>query len=223
MAALSRTWPNNAPKADIPPSNNRATYVLLGGLVLWVIITYWTFRLLRPTEQALPWIFLDNLNLLIHEAGHWLFMPFGRLMQFAGGSITQVLLPTIFCGYFIWRRDYMGVSFSLFWIGDNVHNVSYYAADAQAMALPLLGGDSSGHDWNNILTMVDALPAAQSIGLALRVLAVICLIAAQITLIASLLQFWQSRFSASKDDGVGDASPTPATTANTTDTSTPAS
>ena len=37
-------------------------------------------------------------------------------------------------------------------MGNNLVNISFYIADANARVLPLLGGDSSGHDWYNLLS-----------------------------------------------------------------------
>ncbi|MFA6601692.1 MAG: hypothetical protein WCT02_02415 [Candidatus Paceibacterota bacterium] len=101
--------------------------------------------------------FIDNVDLLIHEAGHWIFMFFGEFVTFLGGSLNQILIPAIFCGYFILRRDYYSSSILLMWVGYNIVNVSFYMADAVVMKLPLLGGDSSMHDWNNLLWMTHTL------------------------------------------------------------------
>ena len=95
--------------------------------------------------------FIDAFTLIIHEAGHWVFMPFGQFLHILGGSLFQCVFPLIYVGYFYFRKDYFSSSLLLFWVGQNVVNVSVYAADAQAMALPLLGGDAVIHDWNFIL------------------------------------------------------------------------
>src|SRR5262249_25602691 len=63
----------------------------------------------------------------------------------------QIVFPCLYVGYFYFRRDYFAASLLFFWVGVNVINVSVYAADAQRMQLPLLGGDSVIHDWNYIL------------------------------------------------------------------------
>ena len=42
-------------------------------------------------------------------------------------------------------------------------NVSVYAGDAERMALPLLGGDGTSHDWHALLTMAHLLPYTHSI------------------------------------------------------------
>jgi hypothetical protein len=102
-------------------------------------------------STASDWHFIDNLDLIIHEAGHWIFLPFGDFVHILGGSLFQILFPCIYVGYFYFRRDYFSASLLLFWVGVNFVNVSVYAGDAQAMQLPLLGGDGVIHDWNYIL------------------------------------------------------------------------
>jgi hypothetical protein len=109
---------------------------------------YFAYYASTPTD----WHFIDNLNLIIHEAGHWIFLPFGEFMHILGGSLFQILFPCIYVGYFFFRRDYFSSVILLFWVGQNFINVAVYAGDAQVMQLPLLGGDSVMHDWNYILT-----------------------------------------------------------------------
>ena len=42
------------------------------------------------------------------------------------------------------------MTFTAFWFGENLLNISVYIADARKMELPLVGGGE--HDWNIILT-----------------------------------------------------------------------
>jgi hypothetical protein len=102
-------------------------------------------------STASDWHFIDNIDLIIHEAGHWVFLPFGEFMHVLGGSLFQSIFPLLYVGYFYFKRDYYSGSLLLFWSGANLVNVSVYAADAQLMQLPLLGGDSVIHDWNWLL------------------------------------------------------------------------
>lgn len=101
--------------------------------------------------------FIGSIDLIIHEAGHWIFIFFGEFLHILGGSLTQVLLPAIFVLYFCLRRDFYSGAIVLMWVGYSIVNVSIYMADAVKMQLPLLGGDSSGHDWNNLLSMTHTL------------------------------------------------------------------
>ena len=42
------------------------------------------------------WHLIDGVNLVIHEAGHLIFSPFGEFMTIAGGSLFQVIMPALF-------------------------------------------------------------------------------------------------------------------------------
>lgn len=144
--------------------NNDNRLRRFGAIVLLFLLGYWSYQLLKPYPVGqTPWIFLDYLNLLIHEAGHWIWMPFGQIWAIAGGSITQILFPILIVIAFIRQRDLLGVSFGFFWVGNNLINISYYIADAQAQSLPLLGGDSTIHDWNWLLQHFNLLDSSQLI------------------------------------------------------------
>ncbi|MEP6920895.1 MAG: hypothetical protein ABI967_07205 [bacterium] len=126
------------------------------------------------------WHLIDGVNLLIHEAGHVVFRPFGEFMMIAGGSLFQVIMPALFVGYFCWRRQFYSGSLVLFWVGESILNVSVYAGDSLALQLPLLGGDDTIHDWNWMLTSLDLLPATPKIAGAIRVLGTLVILAGAI-------------------------------------------
>jgi hypothetical protein len=70
-------------------------------------------------------------------------------MQFAGGTLFQLIMPAIFVGYFLRREDRHSASVALWWVAQNFWNISVYAADARAQELPLVGGGE--HDWAYLL------------------------------------------------------------------------
>ena len=108
--------------------------------------------------------FLDNADLLIHEAGHFFFMLFGPFLRVAGGTLMQILLPSLLVWHF-WRHSYrFGAQVSLFWLGHNFINISVYAADARARLLPLLGGDNVVHDWWYMLGTLGILEHDRAVG-----------------------------------------------------------
>ena len=116
----------------------------LGSAVLLPLCLYFAFT--RGT-----YTFLDAADLVIHEAGHVFFAPFGPFLRMAGGTLLQILLPLALVWHFL-RNDYrLGAQVMLFWLGHNLLNVSVYAADATARQLPLLGGDGVTHDWAYML------------------------------------------------------------------------
>jgi hypothetical protein len=123
---------------------------VLGALIVGA---YFAHCALMPTS----WHFIDNANLIFHEAGHVIFFFLGHFVQVAMGSGMQILLPLSIAIYFFYHRQNYEGAVTLMWAGQNMVNVSVYAGDAIVMQLPLLGGDSVIHDWNYILSSLHAL------------------------------------------------------------------
>ena len=105
---------------------------------------------------------LSSINLAVHEFGHYLFLPFGEMMNILGGSLFQVVFPLAFVWYFLYgkeqHRDKHAAMVCLWWCSINVLSVAIYAADARAGQLMLLSGatgedDPEGHDWRNLFSM----------------------------------------------------------------------
>jgi hypothetical protein len=116
---------------------------------------------------------LDSADLIIHEAGHFFFRWFGEFMHAAGGTLMQLILPSLLAAHFF-RHDYrFGTQVSLFWLGHNLINISVYASDARARALPLLGGDNVSHDWHFMLGRLGLLQHDIAIGHGFFLLAII--------------------------------------------------
>jgi hypothetical protein len=114
------------------------------------------------------WIFVDPVNLVLHEAGHFLFRPFGQTMSVLGGTLHQLLWPALFATYFGWRRkDRFAALVCLWWFGENLVGISVYIRDAIDQGLPLVGGEI--HDWNYLLGRWDVLGSCLGIGNAVRV------------------------------------------------------
>ena len=121
------------------------------------------------------WHFIDGVNLIIHEAGHFIFGFFGEFIMIGGGSLFQVIMPALFVGYFWYNEKYYSAALVLFWVGESILNVSVYAGDAVALQLPLLGGQDSVHDWNYLLSSLNLLPATAKIAGAIRLLGTIAI------------------------------------------------
>jgi len=113
---------------------------------LLALLCWWTVRL---GSGATTWCFVDFANLAFHEFGHLLFRPFGMTLHYLGGTLFQLFVPAMLVVYFIVRRgEPSGSAFCLWWIGENLINVSIYMADARELNLPLVGGGD--HDWNEL-------------------------------------------------------------------------
>ena len=132
--------------------------VVFLGMVCWG----WTFMVTPLETNYTGESFLHLINLPFHEAGHILFIPFGHFMTILGGTLGQILMPIICLGTFLVKtRDPFGAAVALWWTAESLMDIAPYINDARAMDLMLLGGvtgkETDGHDWNNILTMLDLL------------------------------------------------------------------
>ncbi|HEY6627217.1 MAG TPA: hypothetical protein VIZ21_09690 [Ignavibacteriaceae bacterium] len=142
-------------------------------LIIFPIALYWV---LNRGEFSL----LDNIDLVIHEAGHFFFIPFGKFIYTLGGTLMQIILPSIIAGYFFRNNYRTGVQFGLLWLGQNFINISVYAADAQARRLPLLGGNKVYHDWHYLLGEVGILQYDYIVGYTFLGIAIIVFVVAVI-------------------------------------------
>jgi hypothetical protein len=139
-----------------PPVVRQAIALGLGVYVVWLAVAY-------------RYHFIDGVNLLIHEAGHVFFGFFGDVLGTAGGTLLQLLFPIAFVIYF-WRRaqrfeaGILGV-----WASESAMYTAEYMADAQAQALPLVGGHI--HDWNWLLSRAGLLGACEELGALLHITA----------------------------------------------------
>lgn len=125
---------------------------------LFASLYFWYY-----TYTYTEWHFIDNVNLIFHEAGHTIFSFFGEFIHVLAGSGFQLLLPLSITLYFFFQKQYLSTSLCLFWVGQNLLNISVYAGDALRMELDLLGGDSVIHDWNYLLGNLNLLFYTDSI------------------------------------------------------------
>ena len=129
------------------------------------VLAFWAY-VLKDEDGFLG--ILDTFNLLVHEAGHIIFMPFGHTLHVMGGSLLQCIVPAAFCVSFWRTRQSAGFAVSGIWFGENFLNVAHYVADAQKMTLPLLGDGL--HDWNTLLAGTFLLRYCRALGGALTLL-----------------------------------------------------
>lgn len=108
--------------------------------------------------QIQTWWFIQNVNLIFHEAGHVIFSIFGDFPGLIGGCLLEALVPLIATIHFLKQRQFFSTSFGCWWLSTAFLSISIYAADAEARILPLITRDVSSHDWYNILSRFDLLP-----------------------------------------------------------------
>ena len=120
-----------------------------------------------------------GLNLAIHEAGHFVFGPFGELLAVAGGTLLQLAAPFAAALVFRRQRDFFGLAVVACWLATNLFSVARYAADARAQELPLVSPTSGDpmHDWAYMLGRFGLLQRDLAIGAGFRALAVLSMLA----------------------------------------------
>lgn len=141
LAGRPDVFTSEAPAEGRPASRLWGRVALIAGLFLFYL--QW-FR------KDKYFSFLDWVNLAFHEAGHVFLGFFGRFISMLGGTLFQLLIPALCLVHFRRKGANLGWQLCLFWIGQNLLNVSIYAGDAIDQALPLVGGGV--HDWTYLLT-----------------------------------------------------------------------
>ena len=131
------------------------------------LVCYFVFLLYAFANRP-HFLFVDFVNLIIHEGGHFFFSWFGETIMILGGTLGELLVPLL-CGlYFFWHREVAGTAFCGFWFFENFLYIGTYMADARAQDLPLVGGGE--HDWGTLFAQWGCLMQDQNIGAATRAL-----------------------------------------------------
>ena len=160
----------------LPRAEQIDPMVLYGRCALYVAFVVWGlyFISLDMRSNDIGSSFMHRVNLVFHEAGHVVFMPFGHFMMVLGGTLGQLLMPVVAGGaLLIKNRDAFGASLALWWLGQSLMDVAPYINDARALQLTLLGGgtgrDRPGmHDWENILLDLGLIEHERAIALAVE-------------------------------------------------------
>jgi hypothetical protein len=157
-----------------PQAERMDPIAFYGRCALYLVFAVWGlyFVSLDLRSNEIGASFMHRVNLVFHEAGHVLFMPFGHFMMALGGTLGQLLMPVVAGGVLLWKnRDAFGASLALWWLGQSVMDCAPYINDARDLQLMLLGGgtgqDRPGmHDWENILLDLGLIEHERTIALA---------------------------------------------------------
>jgi hypothetical protein len=150
------------------------------GWIRLPLVAYLGWFLWQHWADPACWSICAPLNLGVHELGHVVARPFGRTIMVAGGTLAQCGLPLVALAMFIRQRDWFAMPVAVVWLGDNLANVSWYCADAEAQQLQLVsvgGGGEVVHDWNYLLDAAGLLGHEAAIAAGLRVVALACMAA----------------------------------------------
>ena len=131
-------------------------------------LCFYALFLLYALANRSGFLFLDFVNLIIHEGGHFFFSWFGNTIRILGGTLGELFVPLLCAVYFFWQREAIGFAFSSFWFFENFPYIGAYMADARTAALPLVGSGDS--DWEILFTQWGLLAQDQKIGGIMRTL-----------------------------------------------------
>lgn len=156
--------PKPRPTLDLTPlapagGPDVAKLLLLAGVALYLGGT-----VVDPERGNL----VNGLVFYTHEAGHWLFRPFGAFLTTAGGTIMQLAMPGLFVASFLRQGQPFSAAVCLFWLATSLLGSALYAGDAIALERPLSttwtsGAEElenfgeTGHDWFNMLSALGLL------------------------------------------------------------------
>jgi len=127
-------------------------------LVAWLV--FYALFLLHALTDRDAFLLIDNVNLIVHEAGHLLFGWFGYWLGIWGGTLLQLLVPLALGVYFLFQRHTTGAAFAAFFFFENFLYTATYMADARRQVLPLVttgSGESVDHDWFLIFSSLGLL------------------------------------------------------------------
>jgi hypothetical protein len=159
--------------------------VAVGRGIFLLVLVLWTTTLASGgvSAERVNGSFMHLPNLVFHEAGHILFIPFGRFMTVLGGSLTQVLVPLVCAGTFLWQtRDAFGAAVAIWWAGESLIDVAPYIHDARDLQLVLIGGKTGaeveGHDWEFLLNAMGVAYKDHAIAAFVQTIGTLTMIAA---------------------------------------------
>lgn len=140
---------------------------------LWTWLAFYALFLIYALAARGGYLLIDNVNLVVHEAGHALFGWFGETLGLMGGTIFQLLVPLLLAVYFLFLRQATATAFCSFFFFENFLPIATYMADARAQELPLVtvgGGDYVEHDWFTMLSRVGLLEWDTRLAMGVRLL-----------------------------------------------------
>jgi hypothetical protein len=166
-------------------------------------LLWFLYVLTRHLSDPMYSSILGPLNLGIHELGHVIFGFLGQFLAIAGGTIFQLFVPIFAVFNFYRQNDFFSMALSFGWLSTSLFSVATYAADARALALPLVtpfgAGESVVHDWEYLLSAMNILEYDAIVGGIFRTLAVISML---VCFTAGAWLLWQMILSKGRDSGI---------------------
>jgi hypothetical protein len=149
--------------------------ILLGYLSLYLATDYQTPHG-RHDMPFLVWV-IDTVDLFIHEGGHGIFRFFGQFMYVLGGSLIQFIIPIATIIVFLRTSGPRSLMATLYWLGQNMIDVSIYIADAPKQQLTLISRHAI-HDWRWLCGYMGIMDSAGDLAAVVAFLGAISLVGA---------------------------------------------
>ncbi len=92
-----------------------------GAGIAW--LCFYALFLLYALANRSGFLFLDFVNLIIHEGGHFFFSWFGNSIMILGGTLGELLVPLLCAIYFFWQREATAFAFCSFWFYQKIGGI----------------------------------------------------------------------------------------------------
>ena len=139
---------------------------------LGVCAFYGWFAIVKNVQVPVL-VFLD---IAVHEIGHKVFSPFGKLIMLIMGTGTQILFPLVVgLAFGIWKRNFIAWGICWAWAASALCDGARYIYDAPRGEMMLLGAGDGLGDWSKILgpEHFDKLYLADRLSSQLRTLGIV--------------------------------------------------
>lgn len=168
------------------------------GRHLWArlaLLAYLAYAGVRHLANPLYSSWFGGITLIFHEMGHLAFSWAGDTMYTLGGSLMQLLIPTIAALYLRFvQKDRFGFAVCLSWLAFSAWNLATYIGDARREELPLVSmGGNPEHDWSKLLTRWHLLNSDTAIASGVRVCATATWVLAMALGVALCVFIWRMR------------------------------
>ncbi|HET6567570.1 MAG TPA: hypothetical protein VFG50_06365 [Rhodothermales bacterium] len=144
-----------------------------GWLVSALLFPACVYYLLNPASFTI----LDKASFYMYEMGHYGFAIFGGSTQYAGGSIGQLVIPLLLVFFFLVYEYAFGLQVFLFWLGQNLVNLSTYLSHTSAPHPHPVGVQ----DWQMLVATLGVSDYSLYIGALLFAVGCMCFLASTLT------------------------------------------
>ncbi len=121
------------------------------------LVLYQAFKWPFLTLFKWPVVLLDGCFLWVHEAGHFYWSWANPFFHSLGGTLNEIIFTLGLGIFFYWRGYVLQAMLAGTMTAFVLPGIAVYLGDARARKLELLGGDSYGHDWAEILSRIGLL------------------------------------------------------------------